>query len=372
MAFSKCSRKKPASGNLFVSVLNCSHFFSYPDCSSYRFEKYQDLPTRGAHAVEHFTINGSLFLAFANFESRPAEKYNTDSFIYKFNDLTGKFFLYQTIGTHGGHDVEYFTISGEHYLAVANVQNETTYRLNSVIYLWNGTLFVAFQNLATKGGASFTFFTIAKEAFLAVSNLHDGDTQSLNSVIYKWKNNLFEKFQEIATEGCSASAAFVINNKSYIAFANEIRSASSVVYKRAGMHFVKLQNLQKHRTMDVKSFYINCDVFLAIASQPESYINKWNGSQFVQFKTILTSEAWALHPFVMCGQTFLGVADPYRTKTVLYRFSAPGQFTKYQELSTFGAIDMTSFEYKGHTYLAIANSGNINQRNIKSTVFKWV
>ena len=345
--------------------------FSYPDCSSYYFKKYQDLPTRGAHAVEHFTIDGSLFLAFANYESDTAENYNTDSFIYKFNDLTGKFFLYQTIGTHGGHDVEYFSISGKHYLAVTNTYNGTSSRLNSVIYLWNGTLFFAFQNIATKVGVSFNFFTIAKEPFLTVSNYGDVP-QKANSTIYKWKNNMFEKFQEIATKGCLASAAFVINNESYIAFANAVTSASSVVYKRAGMHFVKLQNLQKHIAMDIKSFYINDDVFLAIASQPESYINKWNGSQFVQFKTILTSGAWALHPFVMCGQTFLGVADPYRTKTVLYRFSALGQFTKYQELSTFRAMDMTSFEYKGHTYLAIANSGNINQRNIKSTVFKWV
>ena len=351
--------------------MNFTFSFSYPDCSSYYFKKYQDLPTRGAVAVEHFTINGSLFLAFANYKSDTAEKYNTDSFIYKFNDLTGKFFLYQTIGTHGGHDLEYFTISGEHYLAVANLNDGTTSRLNSVIYLWNGTLFVAFQNLATKGGASFNFFTIAKEPFLTVSNLHDDVTRSINSTIYKWKNNMFEKFQEIATEGCRASAAFVINNESYIAFANEVRSASSVVYKRAGMHFVKLQNLQKHRAMDIKSFYINYDVFLAIASQPVSYINKWNGSQFVQFKTILTSGARALHPFVMCGQTFLGVADRYRAKTVLCRFSAPGQLTKYQELSTFEAIDMTSFEYKGHTYLAIANYGN-NERNIESTVYKWI
>ena len=165
---------------------------------------------------------------------------------------------------------------------------------------------------------------------------------------------MFEKFQEIATEGCRASAAFVINNKSYIAFANEIGSASSVVYKRTGMHFVKLQNLQKHRAMDIKSFYINDDVFFAIASQPESYINKWSGRWFVQIKTILTSGARALHPFVMCGETFLGVADQYRTKTELYRFSALGQFTKYQELSTFGAIDMTSFEYKViHTWLLL-------------------
>ena len=156
--------------------------------------------------MEHFTINGSLFLAFANYKSDTTEKYNTDSFIYKFNDLTGKFFLYQTIGTHGGHDVEYFTISGEHYLAVANVENETTFRLNSVIYHWNGTLFVAFQNLATKGGASFNFFTMAKEPFLTACNLFDDVTQSINSTIYKWKNNMFEKFQEIATEGCRASS----------------------------------------------------------------------------------------------------------------------------------------------------------------------
>ena len=321
--------------------------------------------------MEHFTINGSLFLAFANFESHTAEKHNTDSFIYKFNDLTGKFFLYQTIGTHGGHDVEYFTISGEHYLAVANNFDGITYRLNSVIYLWNGTLFLSFQNITTISGASFNFFTIAKELFLTVSNLDYDVTKSINSTIYKWKNNMFEKFQEIATEGCRASAAFVINNESYITFANEVTSATSVVYKRVGIHFVELQNLQKHRAMDIKSFYINDDVFLAIASQPESYINKWNGSQFVQFKTFSTSGARALHPFVMCGQTFLGVANRYSTETVLYRFSALGQFTKYQELSIFGAIDMTSFEYKGHTYLAIANGDN-SQKDIESMVYKLI
>ena len=51
------------------------------------------------------------------------------------------------------------------------------------------------------------------------------------------------------------------------------RSHRSVVYERAGMHFFELQNLQKHRAMDGKSFYINDDVFLATAFQPaESFI----------------------------------------------------------------------------------------------------
>ena len=325
--------------------------------------------------MEHFTINGSLFLAFANYESDTAEKFNTDSFIYKFNDLTGKFFLYQTIGTQGGHDVEYFTISGEHYLAVANVENGSMFRLNSVIYHWNGTLFVAFQNLATKGGASFKFFTIAKEPFLTVCNLYDDFTASINSTIYKWKNNMFEKFQEIATEGCRGTTAFVINNESYIAFANAV-SSSTVVYKRAGMHFVKLQNLHKKSAWNVKSLYINDDVFLTTASRPaQSFIHKWNGSQFVLNQTIPTYRARVLHPFVMCGQTFLGAVNrgrggTYHIKSVVYRFSQD-QFTEYQKISTFGAIDMTSFEHKGYTYLAIANSGNENQKNINSTLYRW-
>ena len=86
------------------------------------------------------------------------------------------------------------------------------------------------------------------------------------------------------------------------------------------------------------------------------------------------------HSFVMCGQTFLGVANQqeildsrynkrFNIKSVVYRASGD-HFTAYQKISTFGAIDMTSFEYKGYTYLAIANSGNYNQKNINSTLYR--
>ena len=324
--------------------------------------------------MEHFTINGTLFLAFANYVSHP-EGHETHSFIYKFNDLTGKFFLYQRIATNGGHDVEYFTISGEHYLAVANVFKGTTNRIGSVIYSWNGQLFVVFQEVATISGVGLNFFTIAKEPFLTTCNLWDGVTHSINSTIYKWKNNMFEKFQEIPTEGCRASAAFVISNVSYIAFANQATewAQSTVVYKWSGKDFVKQQTLRSNSAYDVKPFYINNNAFLAIASQPdESYIYKWYGSKFGLLQSIPTHGARASYPFVMCGQTFLVVADRDKTTTVLYRFSAHGQFTKYQDLLSFGAIDTKSFEYKGHTYLAIANSRNNSQTNIESTVYAWI
>ncbi|CAH3142464.1 unnamed protein product [Pocillopora meandrina] len=49
----------------------------------------------------------------------------------------------------------------------------------------------------------------------------------------------------------------------------------------------------------------------------------------------------------------------------------PGRWSKvqYQEISNHGAHDMTSFEYKGHTYLAVANHYN-QKYNINSISYK--
>ena len=97
--------------------------------------------------------------------------------------------------------MKFFTIANKHYLAVANMQTKTTYRVNSVIYQWNGLKFVVFQNVSTKGASRISFFKIGKEYFLAVTNWHDDVTNNVRSVIYKWKNGKFDKFQEIPTVG---------------------------------------------------------------------------------------------------------------------------------------------------------------------------
>jgi len=80
----------------------------------------------------------------------------------------------------------------------------------------------------------------------------------------------------------------------------------------------------------------------------------------------------------MCGETFLGVANHkddsqrYNTKSVIYRYTGE-QFIQYQETSTQGASDMTSFEYNGHTYLAIASYQNNDWKfNIKSALYRWI
>ena len=57
--------------------------------------------------------------------------------------------------------------------------------------------------------------------------------------------------------------------------------------------------------------------------------------------------------------------------SVVYRVSQE-QFIEYQEIPTQGAFGMTSFQYKGHTYLAVANRLiEYYKRNLNSALYKW-
>ena len=374
--------------NCFITkILNI--FFLVEDCSiGFHFlEKVQELPTRGAVDVEHFTIDGSLFLAFANYHG-DIKKYKTGSMIYKMDNSTGRLSLYQTLQTRGGYDLEYFSIANKRFLAVAN-RYDGTHRLDSTVYQWNGKWFVDFQKLSTNGASQFTYFKVNGDSYLAVANYHDGSTHSIKSVIYKWSSGKFNRFQDISTEGAFGCTAFVINGDTFIAFANYYNSqhkysVQSTVFKWSGGHFVKLQSLQTYGAYDVKPFIVNGHTFLAFANfysgskhNTDSFIYKWNGKKFVLFQSIPTRGAIAWSPFVISAQTYLGVANHYgdsqkhNTKSVVYQASG-AQFIKYQEIPTHGAFGMTSFGYKGHTYLAVANYNNGQKHNINSTLYKWV
>ena len=288
--------------------------------------------------------------------------------------------------------MEYFKIGDLHYLAVANHYDGTSYRQNSTIYQWSLSQkqFVVFQNIETFGAHSFDFFEIKNEQFLAISNYYESFSLSINSFIYKWNSNEFEKIQEIETEGAAVDAeSFAISNETFIAFAKhfsrqERESVQSAVFKWSGQQFVKLQSFKTYGARDVKSFSDNGSTFLAFANYRHgvqhninSPIYKWNGSNFVLFQSIPPRGAASLHPFMMCGQRFLGVAsyydddNGYNTMSVVYRVSQE-QFIEYQEIPTQGAFGITSFQNKGHTYLAVANRlTNSNKHNINSALYKW-
>ena len=138
--------------------------FLYSDCSSsLHFKKYQDLSTERVITVEQFSINGSLFLAFGSFGS--------NSSIYKLNDTTGKFSLYQTMEKTVEGEIEYFMIADNHYLAVGNCYDGSIFKLHSVIYQWNGHKFAVFQKIPANKVGSFTFFKVLQGQFSCGSEL---------------------------------------------------------------------------------------------------------------------------------------------------------------------------------------------------------
>ena len=104
--------------------------------------------------MEHFTINGSQFLAFAQF----VYYLKSNSTIYKMDESTGRFKLYQTLQNNASFDIEYFTIGKKHFLAVDSVFHGTNDSPNCLIYQWNGKLFVVIQKIARKTQSIFTFF----------------------------------------------------------------------------------------------------------------------------------------------------------------------------------------------------------------------
>ncbi|XP_068731164.1 thrombospondin-type laminin G domain and EAR repeat-containing protein-like [Montipora capricornis] len=330
------------------------------------FTKYQDLPTQSARDVEVFTIDGSLFMAFANYREGTSGKYNykVGSYIYKLNESAGNFTLHQTINTTGACDIEYFMIADKHYIAIANRKDGSIYNLNSSVFQWNGHSFELWQNISTSGATSFNFFKIHSELFLAVTNYYDGNSKSINSSIYKWKDNKFEEVQEIRTHRAQASTVLTTDNETFIVFANRYiwdPSHSSDVMKWSGKKFIdpKIPQIFGLSFWDLKSFTIDDTVFLAFAAwSAGTVIYKWDGEEFVNVNQTLSKQrsVSTLHTFTMCGQTFLCAAEYYHDMLVLYVHSESEFMSRYQELSqNYGPRRVKSFEYKGHTYLAVAN-----------------
>jgi len=347
------------------------------------FEKFQEIPTKGATAVKFFSIGDDLFLVFANYNGDKLGK-KAKSVVYKMENE--RFILNQTLSTNGPYGVEHFKIGGVHYMAIAN-HYVGGYKQNSVIYKWSKGKFEEFQVISTNGASGFKFFTIDGEHYLAVSEYNDGSTNSIDSFVYKWKQGRFVKYQNIPTDGARACDSTVIANETFLVYANQYHSqkkynTKSNVYKWSGGHFLKFQSMQTQGAYSAKFFRVNSHVFLSFANlytgskhNTNSPIFKWDGVKFTLFQEIPTQGAMEMHPFEMNGEMFFAVANyrgdsgGYSVRSVVYKASG-ARFTLYQDLQTSGARGVHAIVHKGQRYLVFANYYKSNY-NIDSFVYKF-
>ena len=350
------------------------------------FEKFQEIPTKGATDVKLFSIGDDLFLVFANYNGDNLGK-KAKSVVYKMENK--RFVLNQTLSTQGPYGIEQFQIDGVHYMAIAN-HYVGGYKLNSVIYKWSTGKFEEFQVISTNGASGFKFFTIEGDHYLAVAEYYDDSTHSIDSFVYKWKQGRFTKYQNIPTDGARACESTVIANGTFLVYANYYHSqkkkynTESNVYKWSGGHFLKFQSVQTQGAYSAKFFRVNGHVFLAFANYRtgskrniNSPIYKWDGVKFTLFQEILTQGAMEMHPFEMNGEMFFAVANSYdednsgySVRSVVYKASG-AQFTLYQDLQTFGARGVHAIVHKGQRYLVFANFYK-NKNNIDSFVYKFI
>ena len=189
------------------------------------FVVFQSFPTRGGKAVNSFQDSaGSTYLAFGNFI---ADDHSTlqNANIYVWSNTSQFFVFFQNIPTVGAFDIEAFTIGSTQYLAIANYQNSSSNSYETTSTIWAmtspGSQFQAFQSFATNAATSFNAFSFGGAQYLLVTNLrNDNSTDNIYSVIYIWQGTMFVYFQGILTSAAYGSTFFTIGNSYFIAIAN--------------------------------------------------------------------------------------------------------------------------------------------------------
>jgi hypothetical protein len=280
------------------------------------FQEFQSIPTNGAEDWEYFTIGTDHYLAVANLSN--GSTYNIDSKIYQWDGAS--FVEFQSIPTNGATDWEFFTIDADHYLAVAYYYNDSTYNFDSKIYRWNGANFVEFQSIPTNCAEDWEFFTIGSNHYLAVANSFDGSSFNIDSKLYQWSGTNFVEFQSIPTSQASDWEFFTIGSDHYLAVGNHSDGSAvnvdSKLYRWNGINFVEFQSIATSGGNDWEFFTIGSDYYLAVANYGNdsayninSKLYRWNGTNFVEFQSIFTSGARNWKKFTIDSDDYLAVAN---------------------------------------------------------------
>ena len=338
---------------------------------------------------------------------------------------SGSFIPLQAFGEPrtGGYGLSAFSLGGREFLALASFFGN-----QSALYRWNGTAFALHQAILSHAGHAFRHFTIDSQDFLALANYRTGfppgdhqgwprgpwflPLRQTNSTIWKYNASTqrFDEFQSLATSFANAWSAFSIRGRSYLAVANADNlgavdnaekytgDANSTVYQfdHTAAEFKVAQQISTHSALDIESFVIGNETYLAVANteskeagfQVESPVFRWSEQRgrFELIQLLNTSGATGITFFTVPGTRggeFLAVANRWgktghRENSLLLRWDwNQDQFVLHQTFPTEGAYDFESFTIEGAHFLAVANHWNdkaVDKRHpidINSTIYRW-
>ncbi|MDJ0840796.1 MAG: hypothetical protein QNK37_30065 [Acidobacteriota bacterium] len=339
--------------------------------NGFTWAPYQEILTTGAISWTYFTIDRRHFLALA--QTWNGETSLLPSKIFEWTGPESKFQPIQEIETEGAYNWTYFSIDGDHYLAIANfcinIPNgrnlsqapfQTTasycpdFKTESVIYKWNGEEFIAFQSFKSLGGTDWEFFSIDDDHYLALANFSGNHNRAcIDSKVFKWRGGQFEWYQDIPTCGATDFAAFSMKGDHYLAVANwgneRTTKIDSIIYrweediggtfrfkefqavpsegghywlpfKIGDTHYLQLANynflfqyLEPEREPDRQSYVRPQGLKRAEINNLEvnSGIYRWDqdGEEFIPFQWLATTGALPGAIFCIDGNVFLTISN---------------------------------------------------------------
>lgn len=311
-----------------------------------------------------------------------------------YNGLNFSTPVLQRLPTQGAIRWTSFRLGNTEHLAVANLRNDTSFNIQSVIYAFNlsSVSFVPWQYLNTSGASEMMHFRAGspEEDFLLVTNAFNGTTENIFSDIYRYDRTVaqFVLFQQIDTSAARHAHAFVHANTTYLVVANYFNGTTHNIlsnvyrYDNVGQQFVLHQQVPTSGASSVESVHINGVRYIAIANfnndtshTVPSNIYRFDNTtnQLVLHQQIITNGAFDWRAFSFNGTDFLAVANSFDGEnhtipSVVYRFDlATSLFLPFQNISTVAARSWEYFVVGSTSFLAVAEGRHVMNDTIKVT-----
>ena len=275
--------------------------------------------------------------------------------------------LFQSIPTVGASDWEFFTISGDNYLAVANFNNGSSFLQNSQIFKFDAlsNRFVPFQSLPTVGAYDWKFFTITPlSANTTTTTTTTTTTQSGSGGSTSTTAAFSTTFSSSSSSAPSSSSTTTAASTDSTTTTTTTTTTTAPSTAAGTRYFLALASFSKNGNGSSIDYNTNSNIYIF-----NSTLNA-----FVLFQTIATVGAADWEFFTINGQNFLIVANGASSSSPVYRFDEQrSRFVLFQLIQTAGAMDWEHFVINNRHYLVVANENSTSSSNStsRSQIFKY-
>ena len=264
------------------------HLLEYPTYAtpSLQYRTIQTITGKFAEASIGFTIDSTPFLAIASFSTASVLKHNGREFV-----------IHQTFRTHRCKSVAFASpssvdisqphLSQPHLLAFSSFSDKNRYNIPSLLYRWNNStkLFGLYQSLPSTGARTVRFFISDRKLWLAIACSMNGtktSSQNAFSQLYLWKNSAFSLFQQLPILAARDLYPMVIGCHTFLTAAE---NTGAHVYHMNNNSFKKHSIvLPSNGPQHLQHFRIKAEHFLAVATmssnQTSIKIYLINGNKF--------------------------------------------------------------------------------------------